>query len=265
MTSVRDRACLALRLGGPLQSWGSASDHNRRDTGPMPTKSGVIGLLASADGRRREDQIVDLLQLRLGVRVDQPGTLLRDYHTVSDYRGRPLLSASVDTRRRQLKTAPAKYTAVTERFYLQDAVFVAVVAGDSELVGGLAVAVTRPAFPLALGRRCCVPTQPLLLRPTSGDLIWNEPLEDTLRAVPWQASPSHRRRVREPTTSLLTAYDSDTGTDTCRDVPTTFAHRDRAFTIRRIVHETIEVSTGRDAELGSSGTSGHDPFTLLGW
>jgi CRISPR system Cascade subunit CasD len=265
MTSVRDPACLALRLGGPLQSWGSASDYNRRDTDTMPTKSGVIGLLAAADGRRREDPIVDLLALRLGVRVDQPGTLLRDYHTVSDYRGRPLLSASVDARRRQVKTAPAKYTAVTERFYLQDAIFVAVVAGDSELMRGLAKAVTRPAFPLALGRRCCVPTQPLLLRSTSGDLLWDQPLEKTLGSVPWQASWSHRRRFREPTTSLLTAYDSDVGTVRCTDVPTSFAHRSRSFTTRRIVRDSVVVSTGRDAEPSRAGTIGHDPFTLLGW
>src|SRR5690606_19400754 len=83
---------IVLRLAGPLTSWGSASQFNRRDTDNEPTKSAVIGLLAAADGRRREDSIEDLLELRFGVRVDQSGSLLRDYHTVSDFRGGDLRS-----------------------------------------------------------------------------------------------------------------------------------------------------------------------------
>ena len=70
---------LVLRLAGPLQSWGGQSQFNRRDTLGEPTKSGITGLLAAAQGRRRQDPIEDLLALRLGVRTDQPGSLLRDY------------------------------------------------------------------------------------------------------------------------------------------------------------------------------------------
>jgi CRISPR-associated protein Cas5/CasD subtype I-E len=81
-------AVLVLRLAGPLQSWGLRSSFNRRETNAEPTKSGVLGLLAAAAGMSREDPLDDLIPLRLGVRVDQTGTLLRDYHTLSDYRGR---------------------------------------------------------------------------------------------------------------------------------------------------------------------------------
>ena len=89
-----DQAVLVLRLAGPLQSWGRHSTFHRHDTHSEPTKSGVIGLLAAAAGRPREADITDLCDLRLGVRADQPGSLLRDYHTVSDYRGRPLPTAT---------------------------------------------------------------------------------------------------------------------------------------------------------------------------
>ena len=41
---------LLLRLGAPLQSWGSESMYDRRETDMMPTKSGVIGMLAAALG-----------------------------------------------------------------------------------------------------------------------------------------------------------------------------------------------------------------------
>ncbi len=60
---------LLLRLAGPMQSWGDASRFNRRETRTEPTKSAVIGLLASAQGRTREDPIEDLLQLSFGVRI----------------------------------------------------------------------------------------------------------------------------------------------------------------------------------------------------
>ena len=265
MTAADGRSCLTLRLAGPLQSWGSASQFNRRETDPVPSKSGVIGLLAAAQGRRREDPLLDLVRLRLGVRVDQPGTLLRDYHTVSDYRGNPLLSASIGSKGHQTKTAPAKYTGVTERFYLQDAVFVAVVEGERQLLSGLAEAVTHPVFPLALGRRCCVPSQPLLLSPASDGPLWGEPLEATLGAVPWQASAWQRHGSNAPTVTLSVTYDSELGDDVRGDVPLSFAHRDRAFSTRRVARSRVEVPTGTEGDPVSTRRTTHDPFTLLGW
>ena len=72
---------LLLRLAAPMQAWGSDSRFEVRRTGREPTKSGVIGLLAAALGRSRADSVADLCRLRLGVRVDQEGRLLRDFHT----------------------------------------------------------------------------------------------------------------------------------------------------------------------------------------
>ena len=72
---------LLLRLAAPIQSWGNDSRFEVRRTGKEPTKSGVIGLLAAALGRSRADSLDDLCSLRFGVRVDQEGQLLRDFHT----------------------------------------------------------------------------------------------------------------------------------------------------------------------------------------
>ena len=52
---------LLLRLAGPLQSWGVKSRFTVRATELAPTKSGIIGMLAAAVGRRRTDPIEDLL------------------------------------------------------------------------------------------------------------------------------------------------------------------------------------------------------------
>ena len=72
---------LLLRLSGPMQSWGASSRFKQRATEQVPTKSGVLGLLAAAQGRQRTDDLQDLAALTFAVRVDQPGSLLRDYQT----------------------------------------------------------------------------------------------------------------------------------------------------------------------------------------
>jgi CRISPR system Cascade subunit CasD len=64
---------LLLRLAGPLQSWGSISKFDTRMTNSEPTKSGVIGMIASAMGRSRSESVSDLISLRFGVRADQTG------------------------------------------------------------------------------------------------------------------------------------------------------------------------------------------------
>ncbi|MDR2379618.1 MAG: type I-E CRISPR-associated protein Cas5/CasD, partial [Bifidobacteriaceae bacterium] len=108
---------LVLRLAGPLQAWGGPSQGNRRETANAPSKSGVVGLLAAACGTRRSGPIDDLLGLKLGVRIDRPGTVLRDFHTVSDYRGEPLLSAAVNAKGHQKPTTGkdrSRFTRVTQ-------------------------------------------------------------------------------------------------------------------------------------------------------
>ncbi|MFJ6618850.1 type I-E CRISPR-associated protein Cas5/CasD [Kitasatospora sp. NPDC091335] len=270
-----EQAVLVLRLAGPLQSWGDRSAFNRRDSGPQPTKSGVVGLLAAAAGRPREADIADLVGLRLGVRIDQPGTLLRDYHTVSDYRGRPLPQAGVNAKGLQKPTSPAKDTHVTHRYYLQDAVFVAAVQGPAALVTALAEAVRRPAFPLALGRRSCVPTQPITLGEVRGGTV-----EDVLAEEPWQAGQAarnayRRRAERAPgpfsphRIDLAATFDDPSGDDTLQDVPRSFDPRERGFSTRRIRHAWLDVPTGlapmtTPAEPAAA-AGGHDPFALLGW
>ncbi|MFN8104980.1 MAG: type I-E CRISPR-associated protein Cas5/CasD [Acidimicrobiia bacterium] len=273
------RQCLVLRLAGPLQSWGSHSQFNRRETDGEPTKSGVVGLLAAASGRRRSDPISDLVTLELGVRIDQGGSLLRDYHTVSDYRRVALLSAKVNKKGQQVHTSPSKFTAVTQRYYLQDAVFVAAVGGDPELLTGLADAVRHPEFPLALGRRSCVPTMPILLEPPSErrDRLWNGSPEDVLGDVPWQASPTHRNHlIRSGRLSSVVRLAStievpelrtggsipEGGVDTRSDVPVTFEHARRAFTTRLVRHCWHDLPTGHESE---EAAGIHDPFALLGW
>ncbi|NED71750.1 type I-E CRISPR-associated protein Cas5/CasD [Streptomyces sp. SID9944] len=265
MTSTDHTSVLLLRLAGPLQSWGDRSTFNRRETRPEPTKSGVVGLLAAAAGRSRHAAVDDLAALGLGIRIDQPGSILRDYHTVSDYRGQPLLSAAVSAKGLQKPTSPAKHTHITQRFYLQDAVFLAAVEGPRELITTLEHALRHPAFPLALGRRSCAPAQPLALGQRTGTL------EDVLRAEPWQAAPAVRTRWgrqhgNAARIDLPATLDDPPGDEVRDDVPLSFAPTSRTFTTRRTRHTYLSAPTGLTPDPAQPPTTGgHDPFALLGW
>lgn len=206
---------LLLRLAGPLQAWGDSSRFTRRETRDEPTKSGVLGLLAAAMGRRRTDAIEDLLGLRFGVRVDQTGRLVRDFQTAQQW----------SSGRRM----PLSY-----RYYLADAVFVAGVEGDAGLLADVDAAVRTPAFPLYLGRRACPPARQISMGVVRGDVV------GALRAHPWEASTWYRRTMpRHVVLRLLAdARDEDDGgqhRETVRDVPLSFDPERREYGWREVV------------------------------
>ncbi|SOB88486.1 type I-E CRISPR-associated protein Cas5/CasD [Streptomyces sp. 1331.2] len=158
-----DTRGLLLHLAAPLQSWGETGQFNERDTAPFPTRSGVIGLLAAALGRKRGDDIGDLARLSLTVRTDRPGTILRDLHTV----GGGLPAARTVTTAEGKKRTGATATLLSHRYYLADAAFTAVVTiadpADPEDLDRWAEALRNPHWPPYLGRRSCPPEGPLLL------------------------------------------------------------------------------------------------------
>src|SRR5512143_2927842 len=107
---------LLLRLVGPMQSWGTTSRFDQRDTGKEPSKSGVVGLLAAAVGIDRENwtDLEPLTYLSMGVRHDRPGVPKRDYQTA--------VCAETDTIIKANGTQ-SKGGVVSHRFYLADAAF----------------------------------------------------------------------------------------------------------------------------------------------
>lgn len=208
---------LALRLAGPMQAWGGSSRFGRRDTGAAPTKSGVLGLLAAAQGRRRTDSLEDLLRLRFGVRLDQPGRVMTDFHTAH--------TGGMD-----------KPPTVTRRDYLVDAVFVALIEGDLPLLRGLQENLERPTFPLFLGRRSCPVEGRLVLR------LAEEALEEALDTVPWQASRRHA--ASRPGDVVLTAYlDAPTASGrVARDVPISYSPLRREYGWRFVEERTVTLA-----------------------
>ncbi|MGA5824151.1 type I-E CRISPR-associated protein Cas5/CasD [Kitasatospora sp. NPDC094028] len=153
------RGGLLLHLAAPMQSWGSPSQFGTRLTYPYPTRSGMTGLFACALGRPRGTDLGDLAELRYTVRIDRPGRLMRDYHTIGGGYPRERTVITAAGGRRPLKEA----TLQSERWYLADAAFTVAVTGPPDVTGDLAGALREPVWHPYLGRRSCPPTSPVLV------------------------------------------------------------------------------------------------------
>jgi CRISPR system Cascade subunit CasD len=233
---------LLLRLSAPLQSWGTSSRFVRRNTDREPSRSGIIGLLAAAKGRRRTDPLEDLLNLRIGVRIEQPGQLERDFQTARTRDGGTSM--------------PLSY-----RFYLADAVFAVAIEGDQALLDGLRHALRRPVFPLFLGRKSCPPAGKLDHGLHDGDI------EHVLATIPWLASPRVQRNHSEASAELTVVHDCPPGTagaEVVRDDPISFDPRHRQYGWRTVTRYPVTVPNPHYRDTPDLVDDPHDPMALLG-
>lgn len=208
---------LLLRLVGPMQSWGTTSRFDQRDTGKEPSKSGVIGLLAAAMGidRQKWIELEPLTRLSMGVRHDRSGVLKKDYQTVGCARGDTVIKANGK------QTAEDEGGIVSDRFYLSDAAFLVALEGeDRDLLKKAHEKLKNPTWPLALGRKSYVPSEPIWIK--AG--LQETSIFETLQSYPWLGNP---RRWEEPPEQLLVSVESKDGTGVLKmDQPlSSFAER----------------------------------------
>ncbi|MGW6898981.1 type I-E CRISPR-associated protein Cas5/CasD [Streptomyces sp. NPDC054919] len=159
---------LLLRLAGPLSAYGTQAVCTHRDTTPHPTRSAVIGLLAAAAGRPRSQALQPFTDLdghptyhdlTLTIRVDKPGTLHTDYHvTGGGYPRHMSLRTSTGKHR-----PPHSSALPSHRIYLADAAFTLALTGPAPLIDAIADHLEHPHYAPYLGRRSCVPDEPLVL------------------------------------------------------------------------------------------------------
>jgi CRISPR system Cascade subunit CasD len=164
-----------------MQSWGTTSRFDERDTQLEPSKSGVLGLICAALGRDRSEPVKDLAALRMGVRVDREGIMMRDFQTAA---GVFLANGKVKEKR----------TVVSPRFYLADAAFlVGLEAKKDGLLNDIQKALALPVWPLSLGRKSFTPGSPVLLK----DGLQNQDLLSALTTYPRLAFPQHGQQNNE--------------------------------------------------------------------
>ena len=215
---------LLMRLSGPMQSWGVQSRFSVRDTGLEPSKSGIIGLLCAALGRRRDDPVDDLAALTMGVRVDQEGKLARDFHTAMN-----VLKAS----------GGIKVTEPSARYYLADARFLVGLEGENlDLLTRVHAALRDPHWPLYLGRKAFVPGEPVWLE---DGLRPGRSMLDVLTSYPWLG------RDTEKLPEQVRLVIEDEGGDEARpDQPLSFATR--SFAPRRVKTAFIPAPSLREED-----------------
>ncbi len=184
---LSDMRFLALRLEGPLQSWGFDSQYNRRNTGLLPTKSAIAGMCCAAMGLSRgceeERQFLEsfgalrMTAIAIPRSSDKqkplPVRRLQDYHTVQNTR--------------RANGAINNDCVLTHRMYLTDSAFGVMLEGNDEVLTKIAEALADPKWGIWLGRKACIPSAPVLagLKDNRAEalslLIGDKPLESFTR------------------------------------------------------------------------------------
>ncbi|MGW0734432.1 type I-E CRISPR-associated protein Cas5/CasD [Streptomyces sp. NPDC002851] len=208
---------LLLTFDAPMQSWGQRSRFTLRDTGDEPTKSGVIGLLAAAQGigRDEDERIRRLATLRMGIRVDREGVRDVDYHTAQNV-------AKADGKGNQ--------PVVSRRHYLADALFLVALEGENTQLHAFHQALLAPRWPLYFGRRSFAPARPIVA-PDRTVAIQDLALEEALHTQPWTGYGT------PPTEHLRTIIDTtptDPGAELRYDVPDSFRTNNRQYRARYV-------------------------------
>ena len=209
---------IVMKFCGPLQSWGTGSNFETRHTDFYPSKSAVIGLISASKGFRRDDvsNLNRLNELDFAIRVDQNGNLMKDYHIARKYK----------------KNGDFERTYVTNRYYLEDAIFTVAISHEDDIfVDEILHALKKPYFQTYMGRRALPLSYDFILDITEKGTI------DSLRSLDWQASDWFKKKYKNEEKVALELYaDSDLLEDIKgnlrKDRVLSFSQKDRKFGFR---------------------------------
>lgn len=188
---------LLLRFDAPIMSFGGVMVDQHGPTERFPGLSLLTGLFGNALGySHRDAEELESLQARIdyAARWDVPPEALLDYHTV-DLGQEKMREAGWTTHgspEHREGGPEARYgTHIRYRRYWANGVMTLAVAlrdaGEPSLAD-LAAAVARPARPLFIGRKTCLPAAPLLL-----DRVESDHVLDAVRRAPLVTRPQERK------------------------------------------------------------------------
>lgn len=205
---------ILLKIAGPLQSWGTNSHFETRQTDLYPSKSALIGLIAASFGYKRDEdsKIKKLNELTYAVRIDQQGNLLRDYHIAQKFKN----NGNFDR------------TYVTNRYYLEDAIFVVALSHDDDkFIEEIYENVQNPYFQTFMGRRSCPPPADFLLGVFEDDII------DILKSYPWQAKNWYKKHNDNAVSCYMDAsIEKNLKVSKRRDMVISFSQKERKYQYR---------------------------------
>lgn len=186
---------LAFIIDAPLQSWGSSSKFQRRETDGWPTKSALVGVLAAALGidKHAPDEVEKLAPFAaltfsvLRWPKPHPALRLSDFHTIGGGYDKTDPVQKLHIPRKAGDGSPFG-TVITRRSYLTDARFIALFQGDPPTLQRAADALRNPVWGIWFGRKNCIPAEPLgpVVAATARDAL--ERLADVSGADPAELS-----------------------------------------------------------------------------
>ena len=230
---------LMLRINS---TWASAGIDRTLDyyaTSRELTKSEIVGMIAAAFGRDREDPIDDLAALRYAVRTDKPGHPFTDAQTAVMRK----IEKEADLR----KEREERYFFHKE--YLSGASFLVGLESENRaFLEGIGDALRRPYYALYVGRKNCVPVElpgyPMVAGIREGRLEDTMPEEDG--ACP-DAQPFGKIQYECLPGERADAF--------LMDQPITFSNRERRYARRVVRYATFGVPADFFGEEGDSGIS----------
>ena len=233
---------ILLKFAGPLQSWGTDSHFETRQTDLYPSKSAVIGLIAASFGYRRyeDEKIKKLNEVKFAVRIDQQGNLLKDYHTAQKYQD----------------NGKFERTYVTNRYYLEDAIFIVALShSNDQFVEDIYDKLQTPYFQTFMGRRSCPPSADFVVG------IYEQDILQSLKSYPWQAKAWYRKTHTKQLSCFIDSdLDLNLNTYPRRDDILSFSQKDRKHKYRNESHFLIDV---RDCDINNNENTinnEHDAF-----
>lgn len=188
---------LLIRLAGPVQTWaGYRVSFTAVGTSPVPTKSGVAGLLGACLGLKDYLTLVD--QFDMQVRVDRTNPVIADLQVASAPKAweRPGMDRTESLSTAKMSKVPAQLSGtalpgLSNRDFLPHAEFICALEANDALIEKWMAAFRDPVFMSYLGRRANAPSFPVLLGWT------HEDASSALARMP--RVPSHDERGPETT------------------------------------------------------------------
>lgn len=236
---------ILLKFSAPLQSWGANSHFEVRHTDFYPSKSAVIGLIAASLGYRRneDEKILKLNEIDFAVRIDEQGSLLRDYQIAQKFKDEDIIER----------------TYVTNRYYLEDAVFVVAISHmDDTFMENIFQSLNNPYFQQFLGRKSTPINYDFLLSITDCSLL------EALKKERWHARDFYKTRLKKEKVNLEIYCDNNLVGENSRimrkDKVVSFSQKNRTFKYRYESKIIIKVSN----ETYKENDTDHDPFKAIG-
>jgi len=181
----------------------------------------------------------------MGVRVDRSGTLDWDYHTAGAKIGIRKAEGGI----KETASTHKPETLLSRRQYLYDASFLVALQGDSDTVARYAGHLQNPVWPVFLGRKCCVPGEPVF----AGTGYFGS-LTDALASRHWRPRINSIDRDDWGTTRTLAIYTEhppglppQTTARLVYDVPKVYGYY--SHLARWVVEDHVTVTVGSPTQI----------------